>query len=76
MVVFILMSGLFTSVESMPQWAQDLDRLNPLMYFIRIMRMVLLKGSGFDDISGNFYALVIYAASSLSLAILRYRKVS
>jgi len=29
MVVFILMSGLFTSIESMPQWAQDLDRLNP-----------------------------------------------
>jgi ABC-2 type transport system permease protein len=76
MVVFILMSGLFTSIESMPQWAQDLDRLNPLMYFIKIMRMVLLKGSGFADISRHFWSLVVYAVCILSLAILRYRKVS
>jgi len=76
MVVFILMSGLFTSIESMPQWAQDLDRLNPLMYFIKIMRMVLLKGSGFADISSHFWSLVVYAVCSISLAILRYRKVS
>jgi len=76
MVVFILMSGLFTSIESMPQWAQTLDKLNPLMYFIRIMRMVLLKGSGFNDISRHFWALVIYAAGILTLAVWRYRKVA
>jgi ABC-2 type transport system permease protein len=76
LVVFILMSGLFTSIESMPQWAQNLDRLNPVMYFIKIMRMVLLKGSGFADISRHFWSLVVYAVCSLSLAILRYRKVS
>jgi ABC-2 type transport system permease protein len=60
----------------MPQWAQQLDRLNPLMYFIRIMRMVLLKGSGFADISSHFWSLVMYAVCILSLAILKYRKVS
>jgi ABC-2 type transport system permease protein len=76
MVVFILMSGLFTSIESMPQWAQSLNMFNPLMYFIRIMRMVLLKGSAFADISHHFFALVVYAACVLSLAIWRYRKVS
>ncbi|MCX6269279.1 MAG: ABC transporter permease [Bacteroidetes bacterium] len=76
MVVFILMSGLFTSIESMPLWAQNLDRLNPVMYFIKIMRMVLLKGSGFADISRYFWSMVAYAVCSLSLAILRYRKVS
>ena len=76
MVVFILMSGLFTSVESMPQWAQTLDRLNPLMYFMKIMRMVLLKGSGFADISHLFWSLVIYAAIIISVAIRRYRKVA
>ena len=74
MVVFILMSGLFTSTESMPDWAQKLDKLNPLMYFIKIMRMVLLKGSGFADISRYFWSLVVYAVFILSLAILRYRK--
>jgi ABC-2 type transport system permease protein len=76
MVIFILMSGLFTSIESMPRWAQLLDKLNPIAYFIRIMRMIMLKGSGFRDISISFYSLLIYSFFSISLAIWRYRKVS
>jgi len=76
MVVFILMSGLFTSIESMPVWAQVADRFNPLAYFIQIMRMVMLKGSAFADIRNPFYSLVIYAFVSISLAIWRYKKVA
>jgi ABC-2 type transport system permease protein len=76
MVVFILMSGLFTAVESMPVWAQNLDRINPLYYFIRIMRMVLLKGSTLKDISGSLAALGVYAVIIISLAVRRYRKVA
>ncbi|MBL6950827.1 MAG: ABC transporter permease [Bacteroidales bacterium] len=76
MVVFILMSGLFTAIESMPEWAQLLDRINPIAYFIKIMRMVMLKGSTFSDISTLFYSLVVYAVSIISLAIWRYRKVA
>ena len=76
MVVFILMSGLFTAIESMPLWAQQIDRLNPLMYFIKIMRMVLLKGSTFADISPHFYSLLVFAATMSSLAVWRYRKVA
>jgi len=76
MVIFILMSGLFTSIESMPQWAQLLDKLNPIAYFIKIMRMIMLKGSGFHEISMPFYSLVIYSVFSISLAVWRYRKVS
>jgi ABC-2 type transport system permease protein len=76
MVIFILMSGLFTAVESMPAWAQKLDRLNPLAYFIRIMRMIMLKGSDFHDIRVSFYSLLVYAALSITFAIRRYRKVT
>lgn len=76
LIIFILMSGLFTSIESMPHWAQEMDRLNPLMYFIKIMRMVLLKGSTFDDISQLFYSLVVFAIVMSSLAVWRYRKVA
>ncbi|MCX6252847.1 MAG: ABC transporter permease [Bacteroidetes bacterium] len=76
MVIFILMSGLFTSIESMPDWAQMLDKLNPLAYFIRIMRMVMLKGSSFHDIRLPFYSLLVYALISISLAVRRYRKIS
>jgi ABC-2 type transport system permease protein len=76
MVIFILMSGLFTSIESMPVWAQNLDRINPLAYFIRIMRMIMLKGSGFHDIRVSFYSLVVYSIAIISIAVWRYRKVS
>ena len=41
---FILMGGIFTPVESMPDWAQTVDRVNPIYYFMRIMRMIILKG--------------------------------
>uniref|UniRef100_UPI00249042B9 ABC transporter permease n=1 Tax=Croceibacter atlanticus TaxID=313588 RepID=UPI00249042B9 len=43
-VIFILMSGLFTPIESMPEWAQILTEFNPIKYFVEVMRMVMLKG--------------------------------
>lgn len=76
MVIFILMSGLFTPVENMPQWAQNINIINPIAYFIRIMRMIMLKGSGLRDVLVPFTAIGIYAVSMLSLAVWRYRKVS
>lgn len=76
MVVFILMSGLFTSVESMPEWAQKINLINPLAWFIKIMRMVMLKGSTLGDISTPLFALLVYAVCIISLATIRYRKAS
>ena len=76
MVIFILMSGLFTPIESMPAWAQKLTLLNPVAHFITIMRRVLLKGAGFDAVQFEFWALVAYATAMLMLALRRYRKVS
>jgi len=74
MLVFILMSGLFTSVESMPDWAQMIDRINPIYYFIRVMRMILLKGSTFVNIIPEFISITVYAFIILSLSVWRYRK--
>jgi ABC-2 type transport system permease protein len=76
MVIFILMSGLFTPVENMPMWAQYLNTINPIAYFIRIMRMIMLKGSVFQDIMVPFAAITVYAIGMLTLAVWRYRKVS
>ena len=76
MLVFILMSGIFTPTESMPLWAQKLNIINPFYYFMRVIRMILLKGSGFSDISYEFYSLSIYAVIMLSLSVWRYRKVT
>ena len=73
-MIFILMSGLFTAVENMPEWGQKLNIINPAAYFIRVVRMVLLKGSGFADISRELISISIYAIIINALAIWRYRK--
>ena len=73
-IIFILMSGLFTSVESMPEWAQWFNKLNPIAYFIQITRMILLKGSGFTDLAKEFYSLTGLGVILLGSAIMRYRK--
>lgn len=74
MITFILMSGVFTPTESMPLWAQKLNLLNPMAYFMKAIRMILLKGSGFTDVSREFYSLLIYGVLMLTLAITNYRK--
>jgi ABC-2 type transport system permease protein len=74
MIVFILMSGIFTPLESMPGWAQKIDMINPAVYVMRINRMVMLKGSTFQDISGDIYALLGIAVAFTALAVNRYRK--
>lgn len=76
LIVFILMSGLFTPVESMPDWAQKLDYANPLYYFVKIMRSIILKGSDFPDIINEAAALSVFAVSTFGMAIFRYRKTS
>lgn len=76
LMVFILMSGLFTSIESMPEWAQIIDKLNPLAYFIKVMRMVLLKGSGIAEISSSIISMLVLSFSMLAIAVYRYRKVT
>jgi ABC-2 type transport system permease protein len=74
MIIFILMSGLFTPVQSMPEWAQVINQANPIAYFIDVMRMVLLKGSVFSDISRQFFSLLVLAVLLNTLAVWRYRK--
>lgn len=74
MMIFILMSGIFTPVESMPQWAQIVDQANPVYHFMRVVRMVVLKGSNFEDLIHEFVALCILGITFLTLALKRYRK--
>lgn len=74
MIVFIIMSGLFTPVESMPLWAQNLDKINPVYYLIRIIRNVVLKGSGLFDMTRELIYLSLYGLTMFSLAVWRYRK--
>jgi len=76
MITFVLMSGIFTPAESMPHWAQQVNVINPLAYFMRVIRMILLKGSGWSDISLDFLGMAVYAIIAISLATWRYRKIA
>lgn len=73
-LIFILLSGLFTPISSMPQWAQYITYINPLRYFMEITRMVYLKGSGIADILPQLGVMSGFAATAYTLAILSYRK--
>ncbi len=73
-MIFILMSGIFTPTESMPVWAQQFNWVNPVAYLMRINRMVMLKGSGFQEIAADMGILAVLAVSFLTLAIRAYRK--
>ncbi len=74
MLVFILMSGLFTPVASMPQWAQYIAAANPLKYFIEVMRMIYLKGSGLSALITNLLAIITVAIVLNTWAIISYKK--
>lgn len=74
MLILILMSGLFTPVDSMPKWAQIITMFNPMRYFIEIMRMVYLKGSGLEALSKQIFALIGFAIFFNSWAVYSYRK--
>ncbi|MDZ7691112.1 MAG: ABC transporter permease [Balneolaceae bacterium] len=73
-MIFLLMGGIFTPIESMPEWAQQLTLFNPIAYFGKIIRMVLLKGSGWGDIKEMISAVSLMTAVLLPLAIISYRK--
>ncbi|NTV99001.1 MAG: ABC transporter permease [Chlorobiaceae bacterium] len=76
MVIFTLMSGLFTPVESMPHWAQVMTLFNPVRHFVDIMRRIMLKGAGLREISLQIGILFLYSAVMFALAVNRYKKVS
>lgn len=73
-MVFNLMSGLFTPIASMPAWAQATTIANPLSHFIEVMRRVYLKGSGFSDLAPQAFWLSATALATNGLAVLTYRK--
>ena len=74
LLVVILMSGLFTPISSMPEWAQIITIFNPLKYFMEVMRMIYLKGSGFFDLLPQFGILLLFAVVFNSWAVISYRK--
>ncbi|MDR1737446.1 MAG: ABC transporter permease [Candidatus Symbiothrix sp.] len=74
MIIMIMLSGLFTPIASMPRWAQTLTMFNPLRYFIEVMRMVYLKGSGVESLYKQMLALLTFVVVINFGAIRSYKK--
>ncbi|MBS1747998.1 MAG: ABC transporter permease [Bacteroidetes bacterium] len=74
MMIFVLLSGLYTPIDSMPEWAQWITKFNPVTYFIEVMRMVVLKGSSLSDIRYNLFIILAFAVVLNTWAVFSYRK--
>lgn len=74
MMIFILLGGLYTSIDSMPEWAQWITRFNPVSYFIEVMRMVVLKGSSLADVKYQLLIMTGFAVVLNGWAVMSYRK--
>lgn len=74
MMVFILLGGLYTSIDSMPAWAQAVTKVNPVAYFVEVMRMVILKGSSLADIKYQLLTVFGLAVLLNGWAIISYKK--
>jgi ABC-2 type transport system permease protein len=74
MMIFILMGGLYTSIDSMPEWAKWITRFNPVSYFIEVMRMVVLKGSTLADIKKQLLIISGFAVVLNVWAVYSYKK--
>jgi ABC-2 type transport system permease protein len=74
LIIMILLSGLFTPIASMPQWAQTVTIFNPLRYLVEVMRMVYLKGSTILQLGHQLAALACFALVFNLWAVMSYRK--
>ncbi|MBN1609029.1 MAG: ABC transporter permease [Polyangiaceae bacterium] len=70
----ILLSGVMTPIRAMPDWLAAITRLNPVRYFVEAIRAILLKGAGFQELSGQLVALAMFGTVILTLSALRFSK--
>jgi ABC-2 type transport system permease protein len=74
MMIYLLMSGLFTPVDSMPHWVQVAAELNPVKHFVSISRAILIKGAGLAEVARPLAILVVFAVGTFWLAVGQYTK--
>ena len=65
-----MLSGFFIPIDNMPDFIQKLTYLNPMRYFLYIVRDIIQKDAGFvyllkDAIPMTIYGLLIFIASTL-----------
>ncbi len=74
MIFAILLSGFFIPIANMPPVIQHITRLNPLRYYIVILREIYLKGTTFKDLIPETLAMVTFSTCLFLAAVIRFRK--
>jgi ABC-2 type transport system permease protein len=69
-----MLSGFAFPLHNMPMAVQYLTYLNPLRYFMEIVRGIFLKGTGISVLWPQVAALAVYGVSVVMLSALRFRK--
>src|SRR5262245_38890999 len=72
--IYLLMSGLFTPIDSMAPWVQTVTLISPVRHFVAISRAILMKGAGPAEIAQPFFILLGTAVVVLFVAVRQYRK--
>jgi ABC-2 type transport system permease protein len=72
--IYLLMSGLFTPIDSMAPWVQVASLINPVRHFVTISRAVLMKGAGLAEIATPLTFLAVSAVIVLTFAVRQYSK--
>jgi ABC-2 type transport system permease protein len=71
---FSMLSGFTFPIRNMPESIQWFTYLNPMRYFLEVVRGIFLKGSGIDTLWPNFVALGVFGVIVLSLSVQRFHK--
>jgi ABC-2 type transport system permease protein len=74
LLLFLLLSGIFTPLESAPRWAQWIAAANPVKYFVFIMRTVLVRGGGLAEVGSTMAGLAVAGVAVMTLAVRQYHK--
>ena len=70
----LLLSGFMFPFRGMPEWAQVIGEVMPLTHFLRIIRGVMLKGSGVKDLWPHLWPLLLFTAVVLAVGLKRFRR--
>lgn len=70
----MLLSGFAFPIENMPEPVQWLTLLNPLRYYMVVIRGIFLKGVGLAALWQQLLGLTVIGVALLSLAVMRFRK--
>jgi ABC-2 type transport system permease protein len=70
----LLLSGFMFPFRGMPQGAQAIGEVFPLTHFLRIVRGILLKGNGLEEVALQLWQIALFAAVALMIGVKRYRQ--